>query len=100
MIIQLQAPKGTTTDWVLNYFSKGLLALKRKHPEISRAHIYLRKPSKLEKLCSVSLTVRDVSLVVSRSAHSFTNACEYVLTEIEERLKLFFVKPVRKMELN
>jgi len=93
MIIQLQAPKGTATDWVLQYFSKGLLALKRKHPEISKANIYLRKPSKLEKLCSVNLTVRGAALVVSRSAHSFTNACEFVLSEIEERLKYFFVKP-------
>jgi ribosome-associated translation inhibitor RaiA len=96
MIIQLQAPKDGVTDWVVNYLSKSLVALRRKHPEITKADVYLRKPTKLEKSCSVSLKVRGVSLVISRSANSFSKACYFVLADIEERLKLFFVKPVRK----
>ena len=96
MIIQLQAPKDSVTDWVVNYLSKNLVALHRKHPEIIKADIYLRKPSKLEKSCSVSLKVRGVSLIISRSANSFSKACYFVLMEMEQRLKQFFIMPVRK----
>ncbi len=96
MQIQLQAPKDSVTNWVLNYLSKSLYALKKKHPEISKVDVYLRKPSKLEKSCSVCLKVRGVSLMVSRSANSFSKACYFVLTEMEERLKLFFIMPVKR----
>ena len=96
MIIHLQAPKNSVTDWAVNYLSKKLFALHRKHPEISSANVYLRTPSKVEKLCSVGLHVRGVSLLVSRSAHSFSKASFHVLIEMEQRLKQFFINPVRK----
>ena len=98
MIIQLQAPKSSVTDWIVKYLSKKLIALHRKHPEISRANIYLRRPSKVEKSCSVSLYVRGVSLLVSRSAQSFSKASFYVLIEMEQRLKQFFINPVKKQK--
>ena len=96
MIIQLQAPKDSVTSWVVSYLSKSLLALHKKHPEVTKADVYLRKPTKLEKSCAVSLKVRGVSLMVSRSATSFSKACYFVLVEVEERLKQFFVKPLKK----
>ena len=98
MIIQLQAPKDSVTDWVVSYLSKKLLALHRKHPEIKKADVYLRTPSKAERSCSVSLNVRGVSLLVSRSADSFSKACHFVLLEVEERLKQFFINPIRKQK--
>ena len=92
MIIQLQAPKNNVQESIVKYLNAKLLELKRKHPEISRADVYMREPTKREKLCSVSLKIRGVSLSVSHSANSFSKACYAVLIEVEQRLKQFFVR--------
>ena len=92
MIIQLQAPKDSVAESVVQYLSSKLLELHRKHPEISRADVYMREPSGREKSCAVSLKTRAGSLLISQSANSFSKACFAVLVEVEQRLKQFFVR--------
>jgi ribosome-associated translation inhibitor RaiA len=92
MIIKLQAPKDSIAESLVQYLSTKLLELKRKHPEISSADVYMREPTKAEKSCAVSLKARGLSLMVSHSAQSFSKACFSVLLELEQRLQQFFVR--------
>src|SRR6185295_15952624 len=90
-IIQLQAPKDSVSESIVKYLSSKLLELSRKHPEISKADVYMKASTKTEKSCAVSLKTRGGSLLVSHSANSFSKACFAVLVEVEQRLKQFFV---------
>src|SRR5262245_6414884 len=95
MIIQLQAPKDSVNEWVVNYLSTKLVNLHRKHPQITKAKVYLREPAEQEKSCTVGLKVNGVSLLVNRSAASFSKACYHVMVEVENKLKQIFKKKNR-----
>jgi len=65
MRIEFQAPKGQVKEWILNLIKRKLIDLHIMHPEIARAQVRLREPSKTQKSVSIDLTIKGASVFFS-----------------------------------
>jgi hypothetical protein len=88
MTIEFNTAYGNTPQWLLNYISGGIIALRNLNKHISRAEILLRQDNRYLRsenmVCQIRLTIFGGNLVVHTRSNSFEQSAKNSIRELEK----------------
>ena len=88
MTIEFNTAYGNTPQWLLNYISSGIIALRNLNKHISRAEILLRQDNRHYKdesmVCQIKLTIFGGNVVVHTRSGSYEQSAKNSIRELEK----------------
>lgn len=88
MTIEFNTAYGNTPQWLLNYISGGIIALRNLNKHISRAEILLRQDNRHFRnenmVCQIKLTIFGGNVVVHTRSNSYEQSAKNSIRELEK----------------
>jgi hypothetical protein len=89
MIIEFHNTAGEVQDWIIGYIRSKLMNLHKKHREILRVQVSLKRLSEINgdgKACEISLFADDDSVFTSSKAKSYEHAAGQAIDELARKM--------------
>lgn len=90
MIIEFHNTAAEVQDWIIGYIRSKLMHLHKKHREISRVQVSLKRLAETNgdgKVCEISLFVDDDSIFTSSNANSYEHAAREAIDEFARKME-------------